>query len=106
MGLVEKVKVLFKRLIGAPPTIPKPPITPKEAEEISNLKKVLEELKAKKEEINLQLKKLDADFFLGKIDAKKRDQTYIRLMQETMKINREIATIRQRIISLGGAIEI
>lgn len=106
MGLMEKVKALLRKLTGAPPAIPKPPITPEEAEEISNLKKVLEELKAKKEEINLQLKKLDADFLLGKIDAKKRDQTYIRLMQETMKINREITAIRQRIISLGGVIEI
>lgn len=106
MGLIEKVKSLFKKLAGAPPPIPKPPITPEEEEEISNLKKVLEELKAKKEEINLELKKLDADFLLGKIDARKRDQNYIKLIRETMKINREIATIRQRIISLGGVIEI
>ncbi len=106
MGLINKVKSLFKKLTGAPPPIPKPPITAEEEEEIANLKKVLEELKARKEEINLQLKKLDADFLLGKIDAKKRDQTYIKLMRETMKINREIATVRQRIISLGGIIEI
>jgi len=106
MGLMEKVKVFLKRLTGAPPPIPKPPITAEEEEEINNLKKALEELKPKKEEINLELKKLDADFLLGKIDARKRDQNYIKLMRETMKINREIATIRQRIISLGGVIEI
>ncbi|MBS7287647.1 MAG: hypothetical protein KIH01_02575 [Candidatus Freyarchaeota archaeon] len=106
MGLIERVKSLFKKITGAPPPIPKPPITPEEEEEISNLKKVLEELKAKKEEINLELKKLDADFLLGKIDARKRDQNYIKLMRETMKINREITAIRQRIISLGGVIEI
>ncbi|MHA1607938.1 MAG: hypothetical protein ACTSWP_10485 [Candidatus Freyarchaeota archaeon] len=106
MGLIDKVKSIFKRFTRAPPPIPKPPVTVEEEEEIARLKQVMEELKGRKEEIQLELKKLDADFMLGKIDARKRDRQYINLMRETMKINRELANIRQRIISLGGVIEI
>jgi len=104
MGILDKIVAFFRNLFGGGPTIEPVKVTTKEAQEITSLKGEIDDLKKEKDKIQEQLQQMDTDFMYGKITPEDRDRNYVQFMSQAMKLNREITSKRQRIISLGGIV--